>query len=94
MVSSTTARRMLDSIDKLEARLVPREPRRVGIVCWPYYLDKQAVVARHYELFPEDVGGPVIIFKSFTTVYGAGPYQDDERANKAWRQIDQEARAA
>ena len=90
---------MLTNLEKLEGRVIS-DRCVVAFLNIPDTLDREAVIARHMELFPEDSseGGPSIIVT--TNSWTSNP--DDqfldgdrwvERANSAWRSVAREEMA-
>lgn len=83
-------------LEALEMRFDPVPGFRAAFVYSHESLDQDAVLERHYQLFPEDRGASII----FRTIYEGCASQRDPilnmagngRADQAWRQIAVEAR--
>jgi len=100
VASNLTIRRMMDQVDDLEIRfgLPLARSWRAAFVYSHESLDQDAVLERHYQLFPEDRAASII----FRVIYEgcASPREPilnmtgNGKADKAWRQIAAEGELA
>jgi hypothetical protein len=91
VVTRAAIRSMLDDVSAMEARLEPEKNWRAVSIQFPAALDENAVLARHYSLFPDDRDANVILRR---ILYSADPNDgDDTKDSKAWRQLAREEMA-
>jgi hypothetical protein len=75
-------RSMLDDVSAMEARFEPEKHWRAVRIQFPASLDEDAVMARHYSLFPDDRDANVILR---IIIYSADLDDgDNTKASKAW----------
>jgi len=93
MVSRAAIRNMLDDVDDLEARLLHRGRKIVPFIHYPSCMDRDAVIARHFVLYPDERDADVVVItaleaKSISEING----YHKNKADQAWRVIAAEAR--
>jgi hypothetical protein len=88
MLSAASIKRLADQVTELEARSKPHPPKVVSVSLGEG-IDKDVVLARHFELYPEDNGPELVVF---LTIYEGENYTAPEKKhNRAWFSLKREA---
>ena len=88
MVSSFAIKRLSEQLDALEQRFKP--PFKSIFVPVGEGVNKESVLARHFELYPEDRDPDLLVYTIYEGDYRKSP---DVKANRAWLDIEQEQEA-
>ena len=92
MVSRAALRSMLESIGVMEARFSGSSI--VPFIRFPSDLEKDAVIERHFKLFPRERDAELIVITEIQVVTSNAELSSyDGKGDKAWRQIAAERAA-
>lgn len=95
MVSTSVIKRLAEEVDAMEDRFNQRG-RPVVFLRSKDGLDKEAVLARHYQLFPEDRHPQLVVWTIYEGEDWHEPTADEpswiQKSNRAWREIAREQR--